>query len=413
MTRYFVLAFLLITLLSADAAAATLFGRVVEVNDGDVITVFNLNRPVRIKLLAVDAPEADQAFGDVAKKHLTELVYDKSVLVEYWGIAADGSLVGRVTLNDSDIGAQMIRDGAAWFDASNQDRLSAADREIYQKSEQAARTERRGLWQTTDPIAPWEFVRAKALKRHPAASLNSVLPASKAAPDRPVPELTNLTLISARMNSAAASSGARGSSPAAASSSVWDARPAGPPGDLDMTWATDMSQKPWRQFKPAGENFSADVPAGGKQMTLPVAADNGGTVDLHVYMVRDGKTIYELLWLTGPTYGEADGTALDQALSGYLRGLDRGYQSGGGGPFSCASQSQKKLSVAGYTGSEYDMSSCTVPGKLRVFTKATGEQRQMYVGAVFYFEQDPNVARFLQSFTVSASATPRSNRAKH
>src|SRR6185503_9326913 len=114
MTRHFVLAFLLITLLSANVAASTLYGRVIEVNDGDVITVFNLNRPVRIKLLAVDAPEADQAFGEVAKKHLTELVYDKSVLVEYSGIASDGSLVGRVTLNSVDVGAQMIRDGAAW-----------------------------------------------------------------------------------------------------------------------------------------------------------------------------------------------------------------------------------------------------------------------------------------------------------
>ena len=411
MTRYFVPAFLLITLLSANVAAATLFGRVIEVNDGDVITVFNLNRPVRIKLLAVDAPEADQAFGEVAKKHLSELVYDKSVVVEYWGIAADGSLVGRVTLNDADIGAQMIRDGAAWFDASNQDRLNTADREIYRQSEQAARSEHRGLWQTANPIAPWEFVRAKALKKDPAASLNAVLPATKPAPNRPVSELTNLTLMSAPVNGAAALSASDGSAPTAASS-AWATRPAGEPVVPDMTWATDTSQKQWRSFKPAGENFSAEVPAGGKQMKLPVATD-GGTVDLNVYMVRDGMTIYEVMWMSGPSYGEADGTALDQALGGYLKGIDAGYQSAGGGSFSCASQSEKKLAIAGYTGSEYDMSSCTVPGKLRVFTKVVGDQRQMYIGAVFYRQDDPNVSRFLRSFTVSASTTPRSKTAKH
>ena len=54
--------------------AASLFGKVIEVNSGDVITIFNLNRPVRVKLLGVDAPEMDQAFGDVAKKHLSDLV---------------------------------------------------------------------------------------------------------------------------------------------------------------------------------------------------------------------------------------------------------------------------------------------------------------------------------------------------
>jgi len=411
MTRHFVCAFLLVAFLSANAAAATLFGRVIEVNDGDVITVFNLNRPVRIKLLAVDAPEAGQAFGDVAKKHLSELVYDKSVLVEYWGIAADGSLVGRVTLNSADIGAQMIRDGAAWFDTSNQDRLSAADREVYQQSEQAARSERRGLWETANPIAPWEFVRAKTLKRDPVASLNSVLPPAKRA-ERPAAELTNLTLISARMNSAAVSS-VPGSSPTPASSAAWDARPTGPlPPDFDMTWATDFSQKQWRLFRPAGENFSADMPSGGKQMKLPVAAD-GGTADLNLYMVRDGKTIYELIWLTGPSYGEADEAALDQALGGYLKGIDQGYQSAGGRSFSCGSQREQKLSMAGYAGSEYDLSSCIVPGKVRVFTKVVDGQRQMYVGAAFYPEPDPNVSRFLRSFTVSTSATPRSKTAKH
>src|SRR5215203_6082462 len=104
---------------SADVKAASLFGRVIEINSGDVITVFNLNRPVRVKLLGVDAPEMRQEFGEVAKKHLSDLVLDKSVLVEYAGISADGSLAGRVLLNATDIGAQMIRDGAAWVDPNN------------------------------------------------------------------------------------------------------------------------------------------------------------------------------------------------------------------------------------------------------------------------------------------------------
>src|SRR5215211_4915081 len=83
--------------------ASSLFGKVVEVNSGDVITIFNLNRPVRVKLMGIDAPEMNQAFGDVAKKHLADLVFEKSVVVEYAGIASDSSLTGRVLLNDADI----------------------------------------------------------------------------------------------------------------------------------------------------------------------------------------------------------------------------------------------------------------------------------------------------------------------
>src|ERR1044071_6319367 len=156
---------------AATANASSLYGKVIEVNSGDVITIFNLNRPVRVKLLGVAAPELNQAFGNVARKHLSDLVFDKGVLVNYSGIAADQSLTGRVSLNDADIGAQMIRDGAAWVDLNNVDRLSATDREVYQQSEQAARNERRGLWQQTNPVAPWEFVKAESLKNSPAVSL--------------------------------------------------------------------------------------------------------------------------------------------------------------------------------------------------------------------------------------------------
>src|SRR5215216_7464331 len=109
MKRYLLLVLLLL-FSSVDVSAASLFGKVIDVNSGDVITIFNLNRPVRVRLLGVDAPELDQTFGDVAKKHLADLVYDKSVLVEYSGIDGDHSVNGRVTIEGIDIGVQMIRD---------------------------------------------------------------------------------------------------------------------------------------------------------------------------------------------------------------------------------------------------------------------------------------------------------------
>ena len=56
----------------ATAKAASLYGKVIEVNSGDVITIFNLNRPVRVRLQGIDAPETGQAFADVAKKHLSD-----------------------------------------------------------------------------------------------------------------------------------------------------------------------------------------------------------------------------------------------------------------------------------------------------------------------------------------------------
>ena len=376
--RYFPLAFLLLTFLSLNAQAATLFGRVVEINDGDVITVFNLNRPVRIKLLAVDAPEAGQPFGDLARKHLADLVYDKSVLVEYSGIAADGSLLGRVTLNNTDIGAQMIRDGAAWFDGSNQARLSVADREIYQQSEQAARSERRGLWQAENPIAPWEFVRAQALRRKPAASLNSILPAADKRPNRPGSELTNLTLLTERV--------AAGAAPAV--------------NDSDLAWAADSGHKNWQRFKPIGQNFSALVPDDGQQKTFTVPTPDR-TVDVNVYAARDGSTFYALMWVTAPTSGEPDKMAIQGTLRSFMKGFGDGYQRRNNSAFSCELEDGRSFSAGGYSASEYDLSTCTVPAKLRAFTRVVNGGRQMYLGAVFFASPaDQNISRFMQSFTV-------------
>jgi endonuclease YncB( thermonuclease family) len=275
MTRYFVQVLLLITLVSGSVQASTLFGRVIEINDGDVITVFNLNRPVRIKLLAVDAPEADQTFGDIAKKHLSDLVYDKSVLVEYWGIAADGSLVGRVTLDNTDIGAQMIRDGAAWFDASNQERLSTVDREIYQQSEQAARNEKRGLWQASVPVAPWEFVRAKSLRRDPVATLNSVLPAARPRADRPPSELTSLTLLASRLGGPNGPAAAPGVDPNQQAE--------------ELLWATESgARKNWNTFKPENAEFTVLVPDDGqrRQISVPLGEKSS---DVNLYAAQDGR----------------------------------------------------------------------------------------------------------------------------
>jgi hypothetical protein len=56
---------------------------------------------------------------------------------------------------------------------------------------------------------------------------------------------------------------------------------------------------------------------------------------------------------------------------------------------------------------------CTVPGKLRVFTKVINGRRQMYIGASFYWREDPNVERFLKSFTVSSSVNPRARRSEN
>ena len=366
-------------------SGASLFGKVIEVNSGDVITITNLNRPVRVRLLAVDAPELDQAFGDVARKHLSDLVYDKGVLVEYAGISGDHSLNGRVLLEGADVGAQMIRDGAAWVDPSTEHRLSETDREVYQQSEEAARGERRGLWQQANPVAPWEFVKAAALRTKPVATASAVAPVTKPTLDRPVPELTSLTLMASRL--APAPTATRGG------------------GIADLPgFLAPVNGGNWHVLRPARERFSVLVPEAGETQDLPFREGMG-----HSYRARDGRAAFVVTWLTGATNGESDADAINANVAVFLKSFGIVFNPRNqGDPQSaapCESQNEKDISMHGFTGLEFEVGSCAVPVKVRVFTRTINHERQMYVATVLYKEKEDIVDRFINSFKITAPAS--------
>jgi micrococcal nuclease len=135
----------------AGAGHETFSGRVVAVIDGDSIKVLRNGAAVEVRLHGIDAPEGGQAFGSVAKRALSNLIFGKTVLVEVRDIDQYKRPVVRVTADGRDVGLEMVREGFAWHYARYLDdaRYAAA-----QKEAQAAR---RGLWQAPAPIAPWAF----------------------------------------------------------------------------------------------------------------------------------------------------------------------------------------------------------------------------------------------------------------
>jgi endonuclease YncB( thermonuclease family) len=364
-----------------QARAATLTGKVIEINDGDEITIFNMNRPVRIRLIGIDAPEKDQAFGEIAKQHLADLVMDKFVFVEYTGIGLHTDLIGRVLLNGADINAQMIRDGAAWY-APQLSHLTDSDKEIYSKSEEAARNEKRGLWQVDGAVAPWEFVKARESAKQFANKQAS--PSDEAK--RPKPELNNLNLR-----------GTNTTAVARPQSSFAD-------GLSDTSWATEGPTKnPWHRLQPEGESFSVLVPEGGRQVAQELPLGNQ-TLSLHAYVGRDGYASYNVIWATGPFLGETDVTAVDSFVSGFLHNLRPTSERTGVSNSSCAAAGIKTVSSSGYFGREFELSGCLVPGMARIYTKVVGDERQMYFAVTLYKESDENVSKFIKSFTLKQKA---------
>jgi endonuclease YncB( thermonuclease family) len=161
--KYFYLLFLVIFASTINIAqAATLSGRVVGVADGDTITVLDAtNTQFKIRLSGIDAPEKKQAFGQVSKKSLSDLVYDKQVNVEYEKKDRYGRTVGKVLVNGVDANLEQVKHGLAWFYRKYQNEMVLADRLNYLHAEEAAHAAKAGLWFDAEPVAPWDFRHTK------------------------------------------------------------------------------------------------------------------------------------------------------------------------------------------------------------------------------------------------------------
>ncbi len=148
----------LMFLSSIQIHAATLSGRVVAVADGDTITVLdNTNTQHKIRLAGIDAPEKKQAFGNVSKKSLSDLVYGKQVDVDWQKQDRYGRTVGKVILNGLDANLEQIKRGMAWFYSKYQNELIMDDRLSYRHAHESAQAANVGLWVDKEPTAPWDF----------------------------------------------------------------------------------------------------------------------------------------------------------------------------------------------------------------------------------------------------------------
>ena len=156
--------FLFATLLVAATGvqAGTLEGRVVGVTDGDTITVLDSsNRQYKIRFAGIDAPEKNQPFGQKAKEHLSDLVFNRQVIVETEKEDRYGRTVGKVLLGGRDTNLAMVVAGYAWHYKKYQAEQSPDDRLLYDSAEREARAARRGLWEDPVPIPPSDWRAGK------------------------------------------------------------------------------------------------------------------------------------------------------------------------------------------------------------------------------------------------------------
>jgi len=135
------------------AKNAEIQGFVVGITDGDTLKLLTAeHHELRIRLAEIDAPEKAQAYGDVSKRSLSDLAYNKPAIVRVVDTDHYGRIVGRVYVGTLDVNLAQVGRGMAWAY-----RQYLTDQRVA-TLEARARQARIGLWaDSREPVPPWEF----------------------------------------------------------------------------------------------------------------------------------------------------------------------------------------------------------------------------------------------------------------
>jgi endonuclease YncB( thermonuclease family) len=337
--------------------ANTLQAIVVEVSDGKTIMVENTGRRIKVVLKAAEAPEKDQPYGDAARLHLAGFVLNHQVTVEYTGLGAGALLIARVFCEDRDIGLQMIRDGVAWFNRDYESELGAQARRIYADSEQAARSEHRGIWQDSSPVPPWEWRQARADKSDSGAKTIAAAAAKKSA---------SVNVASLAIT---------------------------PP--LVKTRAVKTEVPKWPTFSPSANLFSLRMPGGAREFSAEVAVPNGRSINATFRWVNHLKIGYLAVWASGPYENQTISALFD-------RTVDALNDAAAAHGLPCEFFQEKDTSMSGYTGRRYRVRGCYFNGAIRNYFKVEGKtMKVIFVGVMSEVPDDPAVKEFLESFQIN------------
>lgn len=346
-----------------QGSASSLQGKVIDVMDGERVTVLSVNQPLKVKLIAVAAPAGNQPFADLAKQHLSDLVAGKYVVVRYTSLNHDGFVIGQVTVKDMDVGEQMIRDGVAWYDKSEAANLTELEKQGYLGCEQAARGEARGLWQDPAPLAPWTFRWQEAASRNLISKPQALLARSGHGGKQP---LSNDDLFSSMTGTGRLSAG-----------------------------RFNEADSGWKTLTPPPGKFSVYVPGNSLEFGATIPTPTGKAVEANYAIGRRGVKSYLVIWARGPNDGVAEDFLADDTANGIGYGLQRSTSR------SFEVKRQRSVRLGPYSGWQYSLSAPGIPGTIRVYSRRIGQLRELYVMAcVNATEDDPQVKEFFGSFTI-------------
>lgn len=152
---------LALLLFAALVAAGSFFaakGRVINVTDGDSLTVLTgRGQLVSVRLYGVDAPEYRQQGGSEAAAFAGDLALFSQVSLSVVEKDQYGRSVALVLLPDGrTLNEELVREGHAWVYRRYCDQPQCVS---WLALERQAKKQGRGLWQRRNPMPPWEWRR--------------------------------------------------------------------------------------------------------------------------------------------------------------------------------------------------------------------------------------------------------------
>lgn len=149
---------LLLFLLAIPATCFSWPAKVVSVADGDTITVLHNDQKKEIRLYGIDCPEKEQSHGEQAKALTTALVSGRNVDVEQKDIDRYDRVVGLVKVDGQSLSELIVQNGYAWVYTKYCKEKFCAD---WVKLESVAKQQKKGIWQDSVAVPPWEWRAAK------------------------------------------------------------------------------------------------------------------------------------------------------------------------------------------------------------------------------------------------------------
>lgn len=375
----------------SSGSAASLEGKVTDVTDGEDLAVLSQGHLVKVKLVGVASPDKNQSYAAIARQHLADLILNKYVVVRYSALR-DGYIVGQVLLGPMDVSAQMLRDGVGWYNKSDEANLSEVERQVYQGSQDAARGERRGLWQEDAPVSPWDYRKAQLAPPPPKA----------------LPPTYNTTVQHLPRQPAQARRGTQAglSSEDLMGGVVRAGSVAGRPEVKQLS--SDGAPGRWLKYQPADKHFSILAPSDGVEITVPVLDSVGNKIDLHYLMGVAGTSFYYLVWTREANGNSTDASTAAQVVESMVNGINKTTEKAG---MFVTVTPGRVLNINGYGGRQYALDAGLASGVVRVVSKQIGDEREVFLLCVMSpADTEASGPDFLNSFKIRYEQQAGSNK---